>query len=39
LPAELGKLTKLEEFNVENNQLTGMMSVMSAVTLLLAAAH
>ena len=35
LPAELGKLTKLEQFYASGNQLTGMMSVMSAVTLLL----
>jgi leucine-rich repeat protein SHOC2 len=38
LPAELGKLTKLVSFWVSNNQLTGIMSVMGAVTLLLAAA-
>jgi hypothetical protein len=35
LPAELGKLTKLERFDVSNNQLAGMMSVMSVVALLL----
>ena len=35
LPAELGKLTKLKNFNVADNKLTGMMSVMSAVGLLL----
>jgi hypothetical protein len=38
LPAELGKLTKLEVFSVAGSHLTGMMSVMSAVALLLAAA-